>query len=833
MTTAIDASDVDAAVALLAERWAGLREQHRRHEGFRALAGGLLHGGLAESLAESVVESLVAATGDAENDKRVALVKDTAAKLRRGGQVTGWPTLARLLGDGSEAIVRRVQQLLGCDGPAISATYDYRDEAGCLQFQTVRYHPKDFKQRRPDGKGGWIWNLRGVERLLYRLPELLSADPAAIVYIAEGEKDVDALWSRGLIATTNPLGAGKWQEGFCGPLRGRHVVILSDNDEPGRKHASQVARSLAGAAASFKVLQLPNLPDAGDVSDWLAAGGTAEGLQRLAEKAPLWQEAASPAEPPAFSGSPRPLSATLLPVPPLNPAMIPAPLRGWLVDIAQRGCFPLEYPTAAAIEALAAVVGRKLGIRPKRHDDWLVVPNLWGAIVGPPSIQKTPGAEEAMLPLKRLVAQALAAHEAALAGFQVENLVAKAQAKAAREALDRAAKGKPPRTAKRKPDAADASGAGPEILAFPGPGADLKELAKQALLSEKDEKGPVLRRYVVNDATVEKLGEILAENPNGVLTFRDELTGFLKSLDREGHENDRGFYLEGWAGTGGYVYDRIGRGTLHIPYVCISLFGTIQPGPLARYIRASLSNNDGLMPRFQLLLYPDPPGKWVNVDRYPDSAAKNRAYEVFKALDAFDPRGLGVDVDEDRHIPWLRFAPEAQDLFDEWRADLENRLRTRGDSPVIQCHLGKYRSLMPSLALLFHLVDVVGGSEVPPVTQWAAAAAAAWCDLLEAHCRRAYQAALDGDPEAAQRLVEHLKSDLPNPFRVRDVARKGWAGLTSTQDVELAVGVLEDRGWLQSREVPAGPAGGRPTAEYWIHPELLGRAKGGPAGGAG
>jgi putative DNA primase/helicase len=227
-----------------------------------------------------------------------------------------------------------------------------------------------------------------------------------------------------------------------------------------------------------------------------------------------------------------------------------------------------------------------------------------------------------------------------------------------------------------------------------------------------------------------------------------------------------------------------------------------------------------------LLLYPDPPGKWVNVDRYPDTAAKNRAFEVFKALDALDPRCLGVEVDEDRGIPFLRFAADAQALFDEWRDDLENRLRARGDSPVIQCHLGKYRSLMPSLALLFHLVEVAGTGTLPPVTRWAAEAAAAWCDLLEAHCRRVYQAALDGDPEAAQHLAEHLKSSLPNPFRVRDVVRKGWAGLTTTQDVELAVGVLEDRGWLQSREVLCGPAGGRPTVEYWIHPDVLAKTGG-------
>ena len=100
-------------------------------------------------------------------------------------------------------------------------------------------------------------------------------------------------------------------------------------------------------------------------------------------------------------------------------------------------------------------------------------------------------------------------------------------------------------------------------------------------------------------------------------------------------------------------------------------------------------------------------------------------------------------------------------------------------------------------------------------------AAVAWCELLEDHCRRIYQAATDGDPEAAVLLGERLKASLPNPFGVRDVVRKGWSGLTDERDVSLAVGILEDRGWVRSQEVPAGPQGGRPTTRYWVHPAIL------------
>jgi DNA primase len=137
-------------------------------------------------------------------------------------------------------------------------TYDYRDEQGVLLYQCVRYEPKGFKQRRPDGSGGWVWGLGEVRRVLYRLPELLTPS-SDTVFICEGEKDVDSLCSLGLIATTNPMGAGKWRDDYNETLRGRHVIILPDNDGPGEKHAFQVAKALLLVARSVKIVHLPVL----------------------------------------------------------------------------------------------------------------------------------------------------------------------------------------------------------------------------------------------------------------------------------------------------------------------------------------------------------------------------------------------------------------------------------------------------------------------------------------------------------------------------------------------------------------------------------------------
>ena len=197
-----------------------------------------------------------------------------------------------MAGCSPEAILKA----LGLDGEEdgssrtrrIVATYDYVDAEGRLLFQVVRFEPKHFLQRRRDGNGGWIWNLDGVAPVLYRLPEALAAARhGGRVFVCEGEKDANNVRALGLVATTAPMGAGKWRDSYSEALRGAHVVILPDKDEPGRKHAEQVARSLHGVAASVKVLELPG-DGVKDVSDWLAAGGTREELERLADEAPEW-----------------------------------------------------------------------------------------------------------------------------------------------------------------------------------------------------------------------------------------------------------------------------------------------------------------------------------------------------------------------------------------------------------------------------------------------------------------------------------------------------------------------------------------------------------------
>lgn len=202
----------------------------------------------------------------------------------------GWVDLAKQLG-------------LELTGSHREDTYPYHDEEGQLLFEVVRFQPKDFRQRRPDGNGKWIWNLDGTRRVLYNLPGVIDAVAAGkTVWLVEGEKDANNLTRLELPATTNPGGALKWRDEYTELLRGARVAILPDNDQPGRQHAEQVAYALFDVAAEIKVIHLPGLPEKGDVSDWIAEreedGKAPEEiratLQFQADQAPLWTDHRGP-----------------------------------------------------------------------------------------------------------------------------------------------------------------------------------------------------------------------------------------------------------------------------------------------------------------------------------------------------------------------------------------------------------------------------------------------------------------------------------------------------------------------------------------------------------
>lgn len=171
----------------------------------------------------------------------------------------------------------------------IESVYHYTDANG-KPYEVVRTRPKGFFQRQPDGNGGYINNLKGIVPTLYHQQDLAKAiSYGDTIYIVEGEVDSDRLWQSGLLTTTNPGGAGKWKEEYSTTLTGAKVVIIPDNDELGKQHGQHIATALHEKAASIKIVELPNLPQKGDVSDWLDAEGTIEELERLVSETPEYK----------------------------------------------------------------------------------------------------------------------------------------------------------------------------------------------------------------------------------------------------------------------------------------------------------------------------------------------------------------------------------------------------------------------------------------------------------------------------------------------------------------------------------------------------------------
>ena len=465
-----------------------------------------------------------------------------------------------------------------------------------------------------------------------------------------------------------------------------------------------------------------------------------------------------------------------------HPDYLPEVLQAFCEDVCERMQAPLDFVAVGLVVSLGATLGRKIAVRPKAVDDWCEVPNLWGGIVGRSGLLKTPALAASLTPFRQLEARALRDFEDQAVQTRADELKREAQIKALRKEVD----------------------------ASEGQDEDAAAM-RLAQLEMESEVKVTQHRYETNDATIEKIGELLQENPNGLMIFRDELTGWFRSLDKDGHEMDRAFYLESANGKNGFTNDRIGRGTTRVPSCCLSILGGIQPGPLEDYIRQALNQgkgNDGLLQRFQILVWPDDPSSWENVDRAPDTAACEKVFNVFKNLDAMTTAQMQARPDDD--FPYLRFSGAAQEMFNEWRAGHEKTLHTEHE--CLESHFAKYRKLIPTLALILHLAD--GG--VGDITDTALARALMWGDYLETHARRIYSDFDRQDIAAARKLISRLPS-LPDNFTAKTIYDKGWAGLGRRAIVIDGLGVLRDYNWVTS---VVAETGGRPTEIWTPHPSL-------------
>jgi putative DNA primase/helicase len=252
------------------------------------------------------------------------------------------------------------------------------------------------------------------------------------------------------------------------------------------------------------------------------------------------------------------------------------------------------------------------------------------------------------------------------------------------------------------------------------------------------------------------------------------------------------------------------------------MLGGIQPARLRSYLVDALEDgpsNDGLIQRFQLLTFPDTAPDWDYTDRPPDAAAGEKVALIFRRL---------LDLDAENPARF-RFAPDAQQLFVAWLTELEAKVRGEGLHPALIAHLSKFRSLMPSLALLFELAGQAGfdGATLAGSQNFvrleSAQRAAAWCSYLESHARRVYSCIVAPQLRSARALAEKIRcGDVGSDgtFSCREVYVNRWSGLDTPEAVRMAAEVLKDAGWLRSLPGESGPSGGRPSDRYEVNPEV-------------
>ncbi|EJF86070.1 hypothetical protein MCY_00907 [Bartonella rattimassiliensis 15908] len=480
-------------------------------------------------------------------------------------------------------------------------------------------------------------------------------------------------------------------------------------------------------------------------------------------------------------GEIKPITAALLPVEPFNPLQLPMPFMDYVYDVSERQQAPMDFIAVSALCALAAVIGNGVRIAPKQHDDWIVVPNLWGALIGQSSTFKTPAMKAALAPISCLQKEWYKNWLKQKEKQEIEERL---------KTLDKREKERQAHKAIRKGECETA-----------------RALLYETLSKDKAHNNDV-SRFIVNDVTVEKLGELLKENPRGLLMVRDELAGFLANLERKEYQTDRAFYLTAFNGDDQFTYDRIERGTIFIPNATVSIIGGIQPSriiPLIQAINRGI-NDDGLLQRFQMIVWPDDNKEWQVIDRPPNKEAWQKYEGVFRS---FRDKRLGSP----EHPMIMRFSAKAQMQFYEWLEHLHREAKGGTHSESLQSHLLKMPKTIASLALIFELLEG-GRLEIGP---YAITTALRWTSYLLSHAKRLYAAHDTLTVESAKLIVERC-DHLPDVFTHRDIHQRSWTSLKDNQAVKQALELLCCCNYIREISEDNTPKSGRPTRRYEWHP---------------
>lgn len=645
-----------------------------------------------------------------------------------------------------------------------SAMWTYHDVDGEPGGIILRWDKPDGKKDiRPVSRRGDVWVHAGMPepRPLYCLAELPDAER---IYVFEGEKAADAARSIGLTATTSAHGSQSPGKADWRPLAGKDVVILPDNDDPGRKYANDVAAILAklSPTATVRIVELPDVPDKGDIVEWIndCPGDAAEPdeLRRQIEQLVEQEPAAAPERPVAAIERFQPFPTDAL----------PEPIRGFVASGAKAiGC-DSSYLALPLLSALAAAIGNTRRIQLKRG--WTAPAIIWTAIVGESGTMKTPAFKLVMKPVRERQRKALKVHAEKMKNYEAD--LAHYQKDFSQWKRDKKAGVEPP--------------ACPE--------------APQAV------------RYVVSDTTVEALAPLLLSNSRGVLLARDELAGWIGSFDRYAGGKggaDAAHWLSMHNGESIVVDRKTGiPRTIYVPQASVSVTGGIQPTILHRALGVE-HRESGLAARLLLTCPPRKPKRWTEADIAPDAEAE--LARLFDRLFELEP---SVDDEDDTHPVVVGLTGDAKSAWTEYyNGHAEEQIELSGELSAAWSKLEEYAA---RLALVIHYVrwaaddadlkspDAVDGASMKAgieLTQW-----------FKVEARRVYSLLSESDDDGEQRrLIEWIERK-GGSVTAREV-QQGHRQYRTSQDADAALKVLVDGGYGSWESSPPNQRG-QPTRRF-------------------
>ncbi len=569
------------------------------------------------------------------------------------------------------------QHEVGRQHRKILATYQYTDEAGNPAFEIVRFEPKDFRVRYKDENGNLCWR-KPPKIFPYRLHELLLSTPNEIVFLVEGEKDVETLRKFRLLATTNPFGQGpgKFQKAWAPYFQGRHCMLIPDRDEVGRKHMEGIAEILRPVAASLATLELPLADGQKDVTDWFSdTGNTFNRFLELAVscqdqhiKKPIrqiYEEYAETERGDAWEGPARvPAVAQAreeeeeeakTPFQAFPLECLPVIVRDYVYHGSQAlHCDP-TYLALPALCTLGGLIGNTRVIQLK--ETWVEPCVFWGVNIAESSTLKSPALDCAIGPAMTIQDELFLDYERAMEGYKVAMEEWKSSGGKA-EGNKRYASKSPP----VQPDA---------------------------------------RRIIVNDITIEKLAQILHKNPRGLILKRDELSGWFGSFGQykgSSGSSDLPIWLEIHRASP-LTIDRKGGDipTMHIPHSAVTVIGTIQPAIFSRVITSAFFDS-GLTSRLLLAMPPKRKKVWT------EDVIPHLVGESYRKL--LKDIWREINLEQDRNSVWPRVITLTADGKAAWvnfytrHADLQHE--SEGERSYA---LAKLEGYCARFALLFAVVE--------------------------------------------------------------------------------------------------------------------------------